>query len=71
MIKNVCNVERILVKNSLCTDAGSPLKKRSGRETSLSQIFPQGREASVHRLAIERLSFMAVDKLSTKILVFF
>ena len=50
MIKNVCDVERVLVENSLCTDAFLPSKK-SGRETSLSLIFPQGREASVHRLA--------------------
>ena len=52
MIKNVCDVERILVENSLSTDAFLPSKK-SGIETSLSLIFPQLREASVQMLAID------------------
>lgn len=52
MIKNVCDVERILVENSLCTDAFLPSKK-SGIETSLSLIFPQLREASVQMVAID------------------
>ena len=49
MIKNICDVERILVENSLFTDAFLP----SGIETSLSLIFPQLRKASVQMVAID------------------